>query len=200
MGAGKRSRAAAAAMPPAGGGAAPAGKGAGRAAGKRSDGTADVPALEVGKPRADGRRAGKGRPPGTEQDGPGAAGRAGSAVSALSAAVPQQRNEVVLVGRVAAPAEERALPSGDVIVTWRLVVERSRDSRPVPDGVRVSSVDTFPCVAWAARERASALDLAAGDVVQVVGALRRRFWRTGGGSASVCEVEVAGLVRGPAGG
>ncbi len=39
------------------------------------------------------------------------------------------RNEVLLVGRVAAVAEERELPSGDLLSTFRLVVDR-------PPGVR----------------------------------------------------------------
>ena len=107
----------------------------------------------------------------------------------------ETRNEVVLVGRVAAPAEERTLPSGDVLVAWRVVVERPRDGRPLPPGVRVSTVDTLNCVAWRAGPRRTALRLVAGDVVQVQGALRRRFWRAGGGPVSLCEVEVAALTR-----
>ena len=107
----------------------------------------------------------------------------------------ETRNEVVLVGRVAAPAEERTLPSGDVIATWRLVVDRPRDSRPAPQGGRPSTVDTLNCVAWSAGPRRTAGGLAAGDIVRVTGALRRRFWRAGGGAVSRCEVEVANVKR-----
>ena len=107
----------------------------------------------------------------------------------------ETRNEVVLVGRLAAPAEERVLPSGDVIATWRLVVDRPRDARPLPQGSRASTVDTLNCVAWTAGPRRKAQTLAAGDVVRVSGALRRRFWRTGGGAVSRCEVEVATVKR-----
>lgn len=107
----------------------------------------------------------------------------------------ETRNEVALVGRVAAPAEERTLPSGDVIVTWRLVVDRPAGSRPVPQGVRQSTVDTLDCVAWRNGARRTASTLVAGDVVSVTGALRRRFWRAGAGAVSRCEVEVAKVKR-----
>lgn len=105
------------------------------------------------------------------------------------------RNEVELVGRLAAAAEERVLPSGDTLLSWRLIVDRPPDQRPVPDGVRTSTVDTIDCVAWSAKPQRSARRLAPGDVVAVSGALRRRFWRTGAGAASRCEVEVAAVRR-----
>ncbi len=107
----------------------------------------------------------------------------------------ETRNEVVLVGRVAAQTEERTLPSGDVISTWRLIVDRPRGTRTVPQGVRPSTVDTLDCVAWTAGVRRTARTLAAGDVVSVAGALRRRFWRAGAGAVSRCEVEVAAVKR-----
>ena len=107
------------------------------------------------------------------------------------------RNEVLLVGRVSAPAEERDLPSGDVIMTWRLVVDRPPVRRPRPDGGRTPSVDTLDCVAWTAGLRRTARSLAAGDVVVVEGALRRRFWRAGAAAASRCEVEVSRVRRVP---
>ena len=104
------------------------------------------------------------------------------------------RNEVVLVGRVSGAPEERELPSGDRLVTWRLVVERGPGRRP-PDGVRPTTVDTFDCVAWTAPSRRAAAALLAGDVVEVHGALRRRFWRTGAGAASRCQVEATSVRR-----
>ncbi len=69
-------------------------------------------------------------------------------------------------------------------MTWRLVVDRPPSRRPVPEGVRVPVVDTFDCVAWTAATRRAAQALSVGDVVEVTGALRRRFWRTGAGAAS----------------
>lgn len=107
----------------------------------------------------------------------------------------QARNEVVLVGRVSGGAEERELPSGDLLVCWRVVVERPAPRRAVPAGVRAPTVDTLDCVAWTAAVRRTARGLADGDVVSVQGALRRRFWRAGGGATSRTEVEVEQLRR-----
>jgi single-strand DNA-binding protein len=104
------------------------------------------------------------------------------------------RNEVVLVGRVPALPEERELPSGDVLVTWRVVVGRPPGRRP-PEGVRATTVDTLDCVAWTASARRAASALLPDDVVEVSGALRRRFWRAGAGAASRCEVEVSTVRR-----
>jgi single-strand DNA-binding protein len=101
---------------------------------------------------------------------------------------------VVLVGRVPAPPEERELPSGDVLVTWRLVVARPPGRRP-PEGVRPTTVDTLDCVAWTAPTRRAASALVPDDVVEVSGALRRRFWRAGAGAASRCEVEASSVRR-----
>ena len=92
------------------------------------------------------------------------------------------RNDVVLRGRLSAPAELRSLPSGDTLVTFRLVVRRSEPR------ARGQSVDVLTCVTY---DRALQRRVAAwqpGDVVEVEGALQRRFWRTGAGTASVCEV------------
>lgn len=104
------------------------------------------------------------------------------------------RNEVVLVGRVPASPEERELPSGDRLVSWRLVVGRVAPRRP-RDGVRAPTVDTLDCVAWTASARRAALALRPDDVVEVHGALRRRFWRAGAGAASRCEVEASNVRR-----
>jgi single-strand DNA-binding protein len=93
------------------------------------------------------------------------------------------RNDVVLRGRLSATAEVRTLPSGDTLVSFRLVVRR-----PEP-WVRGQSTDTLPCITYdrAFQRRVTAWQ--AGDVVEVEGALQRRFWRTaGGGTASVTEV------------
>ena len=57
------------------------------------------------------------------------------------------RNEVLLVGRISQPATEVELPSGDLLVSFRVVVDRGRSARPVPEGRRAPTVDTFDCVA-----------------------------------------------------
>jgi single-strand DNA-binding protein len=93
-------------------------------------------------------------------------------------AEPAVLNEVRLRGRWQG-AEERELPSGDLVVTARLVVSR-------PAG----GVDTIDCAVWAAGLRRRALGWDAGADVELTGSLRRRFWRTPQGAASRYEVEV----------
>jgi len=101
--------------------------------------------------------------------------------------VVDDRNEVVLRGRVSQDPERRELPSGDEVWVFRLVVRRDQAAR----GVRRTTVDALECAAFAARPRRSVAGWSAGDVVEVEGALRRRFYRGAGGAASVTEVEVA---------
>ena len=92
------------------------------------------------------------------------------------------RNDVVLRGRLSAPAECKTLPSGDTLVTWRLIVRR-----PEPRA-RGQSVDVLTCITYDKALQRRVAAWLAGDVVEVEGALQRRFWRTGGGTVSVCEV------------
>jgi single-strand DNA-binding protein len=94
-------------------------------------------------------------------------------------------NEVRLVGRVSQDPEARVLPSGDSVWTFRVVVPRERGS-----GSR-QAVDALECAAWSARSRRAVGSWAAGDVVEVVGALHRRFFRAGGAVASRVEVEMS---------
>ncbi len=96
---------------------------------------------------------------------------------------PEHHNTVHVVGRLATAAEVREMPSGDTAVVWRVVVERVDTSR--------GRVDTLACVAWAAATRRAALRWQPGDVVEVQGALRRRFWRSPTGPASRYEIEVS---------
>jgi len=107
-------------------------------------------------------------------------------------------NEVALRGRASAAGEERTLPSGDVIVTLRVIVPRERAAGRRAAGageVRRASVDTIDVVCWTARTRRAALGLAAGDGVEVGGALRRRFFGGPGGRQSRYEVEAASVRR-----
>ena len=100
------------------------------------------------------------------------------------------RNEVLLVGRISQAATDVDLPSGDPLVSFRLVVDRGRSNRPVPEGRKAPTVDTFDCVAWTASVQRSARLWQAGDVVEVQGAARRRFFRAGSGVQSRVEIEV----------
>lgn len=93
-------------------------------------------------------------------------------------------NEVRVVGKLSAVPEARVLPSGDELVSFRVVVRRER-----PRG-RVT-VDALECAAWTAGVRRTVLGWRPGDVVEVSGALRRRFFRTAGAPASRVEIDVA---------
>ncbi|MDF1606519.1 single-stranded DNA-binding protein [Nocardioides sp. YIM 152315] len=93
-------------------------------------------------------------------------------------------NEVRLVGRVSQAPEERVLPSGDVLWTFRVVV-----ARPAAGGRR--TVDALDCSAWSSRVQRSVASWSPDDVVEVTGAMRRRFFRTAAGAASRVEIEVS---------
>ncbi|WP_253272568.1 single-stranded DNA-binding protein [Arsenicicoccus sp. oral taxon 190] len=106
-------------------------------------------------------------------------------------------NEVRLVGRVSADPEVRELPSGASPVTLRLVVRRPPDPTARDQGRRPATVDTIDVACWQGRAREVGLVLAAGDVVEVTGALRRRFFRGAVPAQSRYEVEaeVVTIVR-----
>ena len=89
-------------------------------------------------------------------------------------------NVVVLVGRLARPAEVRVLPSGDRLVGYEITVTR--------EGERAESVP----VVWI-EAPARAEELAVDETVTVVGRVRRRFFKVGGSTQSRTEV-VADLV------
>ena len=111
--------------------------------------------------------------------------RAEKGEAGAKGAAAESVNSVELTGRVSGEPEERVLPSGDDLVTLRLVVAR-------PAG---GPVDTIDLACWSRSARRSAARLGDGDRVHVTGALRRRFFRPPGGAASRYEVEVATLSR-----
>jgi single-strand DNA-binding protein len=98
------------------------------------------------------------------------------------------RNEVTVAGRLAAAPLAKLLPSGDEIVTWRLVIDRVAGSSR-------GKVDAVECTAFLSRVRRQALTWTVGDVVEASGALRRRFWRGPTGLQSRYEVEVTAASR-----
>ena len=106
-------------------------------------------------------------------------------------------NEVRLVGRVSGEPEERSLPSGDVVVLFRLVVRRHPRGRTAPGrgAAKGPAVDTLDVACWAGRPRRAALRLHDGDGAEVTGALHRRFYRAGGGAASRYEVAATTVAR-----
>lgn len=86
-------------------------------------------------------------------------------------------NDVALRGWVTTIAIERELPSGDVVVQFRIAITR-------PEG----GVDTIDLESWSAKTRRTALSLKDGEWVEISGAIRRRFWKSGQGLASRWQV------------
>jgi single-strand DNA-binding protein len=105
------------------------------------------------------------------------------------------RNEIVLVGRLAAAAHTRSLPSGDIMLSWRLVVDRPALGGRRGEGRRTATVDTVDCVAFRGDVRRASERWVPGEVLEVRGALRRRFWRGPTGPVSRCEVEAQAVTR-----
>ena len=105
---------------------------------------------------------------------------------------PIERNEIVLVGRLGATADTRVLASGDEVSTFRLVVRRALSAGATRSrSPRAPVVDTVDCAVWTTALRRKVRGWEPGDIVEVHGALRRRFWRSpSGGPASRYEVEV----------
>jgi len=99
------------------------------------------------------------------------------------------RNEVFLEGRVSSEPKEHELPSGDFVVEFRIVVDRSTRR-----GLK-REVDTLDIAVWSARSRKRALALAVDDWVSIDGAVRRRFWKAPTGLASRWQVEASQLRR-----
>jgi single-strand DNA-binding protein len=96
---------------------------------------------------------------------------------------PAHRNEVLLVGELTGPPEERTLADGREVVTLRL------DVRPAEDGG--GGRDSFDCSIDAARARRAALGWMVGDVVEVEGAVRRRFYRSAHGLRPFTVIDVS---------
>jgi single-stranded DNA-binding protein len=94
-------------------------------------------------------------------------------------------NEIVLVGRLSGEPEWRALREDRQVAVWRLIVEH-RDARSPQD-----AIDTIRCVAYDPALQSGIRTWSQGDVIEVRGALRHRFWRSPAGPRGVYEVEAA---------
>lgn len=99
---------------------------------------------------------------------------------------------VHLVGRLGSAVHDRELPSGDVVSTFTVVIDRTAGARAASSKVRV---DAIPCQAFRASLRTRVARLEPGTLVEVEGELRRRFWRSPGGLGSALEVDVSRLRR-----
>lgn len=89
---------------------------------------------------------------------------------------PTSVNSVYLRGRLAEPATFRELPSGDVLAVFRLKVPRPAGERGLEDSLE--------CATTRLRVHRTLQRAAAGEELEVIGSLRRRFWRSPAGPAS----------------
>jgi single-strand DNA-binding protein len=94
-------------------------------------------------------------------------------------------NDLLVRGRVSAPATVKELPSGDKVVEFRLIVSRiDRDG-----------VDTLDIAAWSGKSRKTALSLKSDEWIEVSGSVHRRFWQSPAGLASRWQIEAAEITR-----
>jgi single-strand DNA-binding protein len=109
-------------------------------------------------------------------------------MTALAQDFADWENAVTLVARVTSEAEPFELPSGDTLMKFRVVVPRHKP-------VTKATVDTIDCVAFKPAAQRKSANLEIGDIVEITGELRRRFWKTGAGVASRMEVEVSKITN-----
>lgn len=111
----------------------------------------------------------------------------------METAAAEHRNEVLVIGRLSAEPVARNLPSGAVVTSWRLVVERPAGhpggKGGDPAGSDRRTVDALECATFREDVARAVESARSGDVLEVRGALRRRFWRSSSGVASRYEIE-----------
>ena len=94
-------------------------------------------------------------------------------------------NDLLLRGRVSAPATSKGLPSGDKVVEFRLIITRTERE----------GVDTLDIAAWSAKSRKIALTLEGDEWVEISGSIHRRFWQSPTGVASRWQIEADEILR-----
>jgi single-strand DNA-binding protein len=134
----------------------------------------------------------------TDVDGPTGPGRRTKSPVA-------HRNEIVVVGELTPPVEPRRRADGQEVLAFRVAVRSpvitavSRDRDPSPTGSRDTAGpgrrDILDCVVSSTAVRRRLETYRSGDVVELVGSLRHRFWNTAGKVQSRYEVEVGTLKR-----
>ncbi|MEU4547901.1 single-stranded DNA-binding protein [Nonomuraea dietziae] len=94
------------------------------------------------------------------------------------------RNDVTLVGRLSASPDERAMPSGDTLTKWRIIVRRHPLVR------RGGFVDTIQCVTFDAEVAAMVKAMRPRAPMEIRGALRCRIYGPPSAKSWRYEVEV----------
>ena len=117
-----------------------------------------------------------------------------SPVKAADPSPSAHRNDVLLIGELAAPPQVRTLPSGDEVLAFRLTVRSAPDrvrsaTKLAAAGSPTHQTDSLECAAWRPVLQTRLQRCGVGDVLEISGALRHRFWRGPGGLASRYEIE-----------
>jgi single-strand DNA-binding protein len=94
-------------------------------------------------------------------------------------------NDLLLRGRVSAPATVKELPSGDKVVEFLLIISR----------LDREGVDTLDIAAWSGKSRKTALSLKSDEWIEVSGSVHRRFWQSPSGLASRWQIEATEIAR-----
>lgn len=102
----------------------------------------------------------------------------------------QENNQVLLTGRVSAAPIERELPSGDRMVSLRIVIPRPRKAADTR-----KQVDVIDLVAWSKSTQRTATRLQPEDIIEAQGTLRRRFFQSGQTRISRYEVELTRIKK-----
>ena len=99
----------------------------------------------------------------------------------------EHRNDVHLIGRVSGDPMRNQLPSGDIVVNVLVVVERPR---PAAGRGRRQKNDALLCAAWKGDLQRVVMRWCSDDIVEIRGALHRRFFRGNEGPQSRYEIEL----------
>ena len=119
-----------------------------------------------------------------------------------SPTVVPHRSEVLVTGELTAPVEPRRRTDGREVLAFRVAVRSSGNGEggdPAPPGSRepggAGRRDVLDCVVSATAVRRRLETYRAGDVVELSGPLRHRFWNSAGRIHSRYEIEVVTLRR-----
>lgn len=101
-------------------------------------------------------------------------------------------SRVEVTGRLGAHVRSRELPSGDVVTTFTVIVDR-----PTREQRGSTTVDAIACTTTSRRLATRIESWEAGTLITAIGVLRRRFWRASGAGqvGSSTEVLVRNLCR-----
>ena len=99
----------------------------------------------------------------------------------------EHRNEVYLVGEVSTAPEERTLSDGRGVMTFRLEVRADSETGPIRDSFDITIAD--------GRTRKAARAWEVGNLIEIEGVVRRKFYKAGAASKPFTVIEAASAKR-----